>query len=256
MALVMLLASQAQAHDWRESPAVGELFQRAGMEGTFVLYDVAARTYRGHDETRANQRFVPASTFKIPNSLIGLTVGAVAGPDEVLPYRGDPHPFIQEWARDMSLREAIRLSNVPIYQALARRVGLARMGEQVARLDYGNRDIGTQVDRFWLDGPLQISAMEQVRFLARLAEGSLPFPAAAQAAVRDITRLERGPGWTLHGKTGWRNAPRPDLGWWVGWVDRQGRIFAFALNLDMRRAEDAGKRLELGKASLKALGVL
>ena len=59
------------AHDWRESPAVGELFQRAGMKGTFVLYDVAARTYRGHDETRANQRFVPASTFKIPNSLIG-----------------------------------------------------------------------------------------------------------------------------------------------------------------------------------------
>ena len=92
MALVMLLASQAQAHDWRESPAVGELFQRAGMKGTFVLYDVAARTYRGHDETRANQRFVPASTFKIPNSLIGLTVGAVAGPDEVLPYRGIPTP--------------------------------------------------------------------------------------------------------------------------------------------------------------------
>ena len=29
MALVMLLASQAQAHDWRESPAVVELFQRA-----------------------------------------------------------------------------------------------------------------------------------------------------------------------------------------------------------------------------------
>ena len=60
----------------------------------------------------------------------------------------------------------------------------------------------------------------------------------------------------MHGKTGWWNAPGPGLGWWVGWVDRQGRIFAFALNLDMRRAEDAGKRLELGKASLKALGVL
>ena len=97
MALVMLLASQAQAHDWRESPAVGELFQRAGMKGTFVLYDVAARPIGATMKPAPTSGSVPASTFKIPNSLIGLTVGAVAGPDEVLPYGGSP-PFIQEWA--------------------------------------------------------------------------------------------------------------------------------------------------------------
>ena len=221
MALVMLLASQAQAHDWRESPAVGELFQRAGMKGTFVLYDVAARTYRGHDETRANQRFVPASTFKIPNSLIGLTVGAVAGPDEVLPYRGIPTPSSgvgagHEPARGHPVVQRAHLSGTgPAGWPGAH-------GEQVARLDYGNRDIGTQVDRFWLDGPLQISAMEQVRFPRPPGGGLPPFPAAAQAAVRDITRPGAGARLDIarENRLVERPGARVSAGGWAGWTGR------------------------------------
>ena len=120
----------------------------------------------------------------------------------------------------MSPREPSGLSNVPIYQELARRVGLAPMGEQVARLDYGNR-IGTQVDRFarW-PAPDQRHGAGAL-FSRRLAEGSLPFPAAAAQCGVGHHPSGAGPGWTLHGKTGWWNAPGPGLGWWVGWVDRQ-----------------------------------
>ena len=235
---------------WRESPAVGELFQRAGMKGTFVLYDVAARTYRGHDETRANQRFVPASTFKIPNSLIGLTVGAVAGPDEVLPYRGDPplHPGVgagHEPARGHPVVQRAHLSGTGPAGWPGAHGGA---GGPPGLRQSGHRHPGGPL--FWLDGPLQISAMEQVRFLARLAGGSLPFPRRPRRRCR--TSPAEGANWTW--KTGWWNARGPGLGWWVGWVDRQGRIFAFALNLDMRRAEDAGKRLELGKGESQGPG--
>lgn len=112
------------------------------------------------------------------------------------------------------------------------------------------------VDHFWLDGTLQISAIEQTRFLARLAQGQLPMAPGAQQAVRDITLLERGTHWVLHGKTGWENAPGSGVGWWVGWVDHQGRIDSFALNMDIVQASDAPKRSALGKSCLKALGFL
>jgi beta-lactamase class D len=131
-AAVILFSCQAQAADWEENPQVSDLFRSAGVSGTFVLYDVTAQTYRGHDKTRAERRFVPASTFKIPNSLIGLSVGAVKSVDEVLPYKGDPQPIIKAWAKDMGLREAIALSNVPIYQELARRIGLDLMRDNRA----------------------------------------------------------------------------------------------------------------------------
>lgn len=256
LAIMLFFAVQTQAAAWQESPQIGELFKRAGVTGTFVFYDVDAQTYIGHDEARAEQRFVPASTFKIPNSLIGLAVGAVKSVDEVLPYRGPPPPFIEAWKKDMGLRDAIKLSNVPIYQELARRIGLERMRENVARLDYGNNDIGASVDTFWLTGPLKISAIEQSRFLAKLARDALPFPQHVLQSVRDIVLADQGANWKLYGKTGWENAPGPGIGWWVGWVEKDGHVYAFALNMDMRAQTDANKRVELGKASLKVLGVL
>jgi len=255
-AVFILLASQTHAADWEESPKVGALFKSAGVSGTFVLYDATANTYIGHNEARARTRFVPASTFKIPNTLIGLSTGAVGSVDEVLPYRGHPQPFIKEWKKDMGLREAIALSNVPIYQELARRIGIERMRVNLSKMIYGNNETGDSVDTFWLVGPLQISAVEQTTFLAGLAQDALPFPPAFQKSVREIVKLEQGVNWTLYGKTGWENAPGQGVGWWVGWIEKEGRVYAFALNMDMRNASDAGKRMELGKASLKALGIL
>jgi beta-lactamase class D len=248
--------SSAYAANWEESAKLSTIFKNSGMNGTFVLYDVTAHKHIGHDKNRAESRFVPASTFKIPNSLIGLSVGAVKSVDEIIPYKGDSQPFIKAWAKDMGLREAIALSNVPIYQELARRIGFERMRDGIERLNYGSKQIGTTVDTFWLAGPLKISAIEQTSFLAKLAQGSLPFPQENQRSVREITLLERGLNWELHGKTGWENAPGKGVGWWVGWVQKNSRIYAFALNIDIEKESDASKRIELGKACLKLLEIL
>lgn len=252
---VIISISSAAATGWEESPRVADLFKEAKVDGTFVLYDVTANTYTGYNKVRAEKRYVPASTFKIPNSLIGLSVGAVKSVDEILPYKSDVPPFTKAWEKDMGLREAIVLSNVPIYQELARRIGLERMQENVSRMNYGNKEIGNTVDTFWLKGPLEISAVEQTQFLARLAQDALPFPQAYQKDVREIVLLDQGENWKLYGKTGWQNGPNQGVGWWVGWVQKSGRIYAFALNIDIQQISDAGKRIDLGKTCLKALGI-
>jgi len=248
------LCLHAHAADWTEIPEVAALFANAGVTGTFVVYDVAGNRFHGYNRARAETRFVPASTFKIANTMIGLSVGAVESVDEVLPYGGQPQPF-RSWERDMSLRDAIAVSNVTIYQELARRIGLERMQDGVTRMGYGNADIGTRVDTFWLAGPLKISAIEQTRILARLTANDLPFPAEFQQQAREIIRLEQDDSGTLYGKTGWENAQDPGVGWWVGWVQKAERTFTFALNIDIRQSSDADKRIELGKASLAASGV-
>lgn len=255
VAALISLTVSAHAAGWEESREVGEIFADAGVEGTFVLYDVAADTLVGYNGERARTRFVPASTFKIPHTLIALSVGAVRSVDEVLPYGGRPQPF-KAWEKDMALREAISLSNVAIYQGVAWRIGLQRMRRSVSRMGFGNKHIGRKVDDFWLVGPLKISAIEQTQFLGTLAQDALPFPREHQQSVREIVRLEQGENWVLYGKTGWENAPGPGVGWWVGWVQKDGRVYAFALNIDIATPADASKRVDLGKASLKALEVL
>lgn len=254
-AVVVLSSCAAWAGEWVEEARLGRLFAQFGVTGTFVLYDGANDRLSGFDRERAERRFVPASTYKIAHTLIGLRVGAVSSVDEVLPYGGQAQPF-PHWERDMSLRDAIAMSNVAIYRELARRIGLQPMQAMLTRLGYGNALVGDDIGSFWLKGPLMISAVEQARFLDRLRRDALPFPAAMQADVRDILLLESGDGWALYGKTGWQNAPDPGIGWWVGWVKRDDAAYTFALNIDVRRAADADKRIELGKACLRELDAL
>lgn len=252
VACIFLLGCQIQTTEWEENPEIAELFKSMGVNGTFVLYDYSSQRLIGYNQARAETEFVPASTYKIPNTLIGLSVGAVGSVDEVLPYGGEPQPF-GAWERDMALREAITLSSVPIYQELARRIGMERMLEYIDRLDYGNKSVGAVVDNFWLEGPLEISAIAQTGFLARLAQGELPISEDIQASVREIVLTEEKDDWKLYSKTGWENAPDPGVGWWVGWVHKGARLYTFALNMDIEQASDASKRVELGRASLKLL---
>jgi beta-lactamase class D len=252
----VLLAQSLSARTYREVPELAKFFQEQGVAGTFVLFDTATDTMLVSNETRAQQRFIPASTFKIANSLIGLDTGAVKDVDEVLPYGGKPQPR-KEWEHDMGLRDAIKISNVPVFQELARRIGIERMREGVKKLRYGNTEIGKVVDRFWLDGPLAISAVEQTEFLERLTSPSLPIDPAAMRAIREITLLEKTDAYQLHGKTGWWVGPTaPQIGWWVGWIERENRIYPFALNIDMSKDDDAVKRASIGRECLKALGKL
>lgn len=254
--LLLSACALAQASDWKDSAAVGKLFKKAGVSGTFVLHDIEADSYTVYNLARAKTRYAPASTFKLANTLIGLTVGAVADVDEALPYGGKPLAR-KEWEHDMSLRQAMPVSNLRIYQELARRIGAERMRTQLTTLNYGNMQTGKAIDSFWLEGPLQISALEQTGFIERLAQDRLPFPREAMAQTRDIAELERTPAYTLYGKTGWSSpADGKDLGWWVGWLQKDGRLYSFALNLDIRRERDAEQRVPLGRASLKALGLL
>ncbi|MDR1079597.1 MAG: class D beta-lactamase [Deltaproteobacteria bacterium] len=254
--VLFVLPASARGQQWQDKPEIGRLFEKAGAVGTFVVFDCKAGRLTGHDRIRAETRFLPASTFKIPNSLIGLSAGAVADVDEPLPYGGRPQ-MMKAWEKDMGLREAIRISNVPIYQELARRIGLERMRSELQRLNYGNGDVGSQVDSFWLEGPLGISAAEQVSFLSRLAKGELPLPREAQAAVREILLLESGPGWSLYAKTGAALRDGCGIGWWVGWLEKGDEVYPFAINLDIRNLDaDGPKRTALPRAALKLLGLM
>ena len=240
-----------------ERPDLESVFDDAGVEGTFVLHDTRARESTVVGADAAHERAVPASTFKMANTLIGLETGAVSGLDEVLPYGGEPQR-VDAWEQDMSLREAFPASNFPVYQELARRVGHERMAAWVDRFEYGNRDVGGEDvrDRFWLEGPLEISAVEQTEFLASLARAELPADRAHQEALREIALVEEGDGHTLYAKSGWAVDVDPAPGWWVGWVERGADLYTFALRMEMDEDANAELREPLARELLVELGAL
>ncbi|MEI0563879.1 OXA-63 family oxacillin-hydrolyzing class D beta-lactamase OXA-1102 [Brachyspira pulli] len=256
---VILISCKNTEKTSDETTLIDNIFTNSNTEGTLVIYDLNENKYIIHNKERAEQRFYPASTFKIYNSLIGLYEKAVKDVDEVFYKYNGEKVFLESWAKDSNLRYAIKNSQVPAYKELARRIGLEKMKENIEKLDFGNKNIGDCVDTFWLEGPLEISAMEQVKLLTKLAQNELPYPIEIQEAVSDITILEQTDNYTFHGKTGLAdsdNMTTNPIGWFVGWLEENNNIYVFALNIDNVNSDDLEKRISIVKESLKSLNLL
>lgn len=255
-ALLLATAAASAGDTWEVRPDWAADFAAQSLSGTMLVYDEAASRYAVYDRKRAETPFPPASTFKIFNALTALETGVIADEHTTLRWDGTKR-WVADWNRDHDLASGMRYSVVWYYQQIARRIGQARMQQWIDAAGYGNRDISGGIDQFWLGkGGLRISASEQVAFLRRLADGALPFSARSQDVVRRITIVEQDERYVLHAKTGWKHVDgEPDLGWYVGWVEREGKRWFFALNVDMKDG-DAPKRAVLAKALLVKAGAL
>ena len=247
----------------RELPSAGEteddsiarIFRQAKTSGVLVLYDGASYRSFGNEPGRSTEEFVPASTFKMANALIGIELG-LTGPDEVFRWDGKKRA-LRSWERDMTLSEAMKASAVPVYQELAGRIGPRRMAEYVRLLGFGNCRTDGEPDRFWLSGPLKITPRQEAEFAWRLANGTLPVSSVAQRLVRGMLLIDSINGTEIYGKTGLSGDSAVQNGWLTGWIVRpRGRIISFSLNIDIDKDTPVSSRMEIVRDSLRALGLL
>lgn len=207
-------------------------FAAEGVVGTIALFDSKDGVLSCSDVARCTKPSLPASTFKIANSMIALETGVVEDAETVLPWDGKTYPA-SDWNQDLTLRAAVRVSCMPCFQAIARKVGPERMSDWVKRLDYGNHDTSGQIDLFWLSGKLKISPVQQIDFLRRFEAGKLPIQPRTAEIVLDMITLDVGQNHVLRGKTGLSGSPREQLlGWFVGWLELAERRVFFATLVD------------------------
>lgn len=234
------------------------IFAEFNISGGFALYDPATGDTSIVNQDWSRLRVAPASTFKVINAMMALDTGTVKSTREVIPYGGGP-TRIAAWAKDMNLGEAVTTSNVPVFQEIARRIGLDAYRKRLSAIEYGNADVGDDVTTFWLNGPLAISPVEQTKVLANVALGQLGFTDRAQAFIRAALLVEedKASGRRLYGKTGWNMDAQPPTGWFVGWTDDgKGNIKSFALLGEIRDQAAADQRVPLARKLLQALGAL
>lgn len=237
-----------------DNVVISNLFEAVKTNGVITIYDGDNYQSYGNNVARANTYYVPASTFKMLNATIGIEHG-LTHPDEVFKWHGEKRLF-PAWEKDMTLTEAITASAIPVYQELARRIGLSRMQSEVKRIGFGNSNIGNKVDDFWLVGPLQITPQQEAEFAYRLANNKLPVSVTTQEKVHTMLFNEEINGSKIYAKSGWGWDVEPQVGWLTGWVVKpSGEVVAFSLNMEMRK-DIASKRKEIAYASLKQLGVI
>lgn len=230
-----------------------------GFNGTFVLYDQENDKYIVYNELRSNQRLTPCSTFKIYNSLIGLESGVLDREDVFTLYKWDGTNYnFPYWNHDHTLASATQESVVWYFKRLAANIGQERMQEYIDKIGYGNQDISGGLTNFWLGSSLTISAREQVDLLNKVLAGETVFsPDVVEIVKKNITQSERN-GVRFMGKTGSRMEldGRWTLGWFVGAVEKDGKRYIFATNIEGRDGAIGGKAREITKVVLAELGIL
>jgi beta-lactamase class D len=261
MIILLIFASPLLAKSTVEkdfSPIFGK------FPGTIIIYNQNADTWTVYNQQRSNTRYTPFSTFKIPNSIIALETGVIKDTESVYKWDRsiyyDKSFWMPDWDKPHNLRSGIKYSVVPLYRDLAAHIGKDKMQKYVNRFDYGNNNISSGIDNFWLNGSLKITAKEQVDFLYRFYNNKLEISKKTTEAVKDILIQEKTEDYTLSAKTGAgtiQAEPLKTLGWYVGYLETKGNVYYFAMNIEGGSFDEILKpRAAITKAVLKELNIL
>lgn len=241
--------------------SLGKFFNENKVNGTFALMDNGTGEFTVYNLARyRDSSYLPASTFKIVNSLIGLQTGRISSDSMVIKWDGVTRP-IEAWNKDLTMYEAFRVSAVPYYQEVARRIGKDTMQFWLDSLSYGTKKINSAIDTFWLDNSLKITPDEELGLVKRLYFDQLPFFKTHQEAVKRAMIFENNTTYQLAYKTGWafwNEKTKTNLGWVVGWVKENNHPYFFVLNIESpeKDFDMVNVRMKMLKEILGQLGFL
>lgn len=211
------------------------IIDSAKVAGAVLIYDSQEDIYYSNDFTWVNKGNLPASTFKIPNSIIALESGVVENDSTLFKWDGKKR-YLKVWEQDLIFRKAFQLSCVPCYQEIARKIGEKRMNKYLSKLDYGNMKVdSTNVDVFWLEGDSRISQFQQIDFLKRFHESKLPISERTESIMKRMMIIEDNENYTLRGKTGWSIRNGNNNAWFVGYVKVENKEYYFATNVEPKK---------------------
>ncbi|MEA5127064.1 MAG: class D beta-lactamase [Proteiniphilum sp.] len=256
---IIVLTINCFAGQPTEISELKKIFEKYKVDGSILIYDQKENTYIGYDLKRCNIAFCPASTFKIPNTLIALESG-IYTIDSVFKWNGEKRTF-SSWEKDMTIEEAFRISAVPVYQEIARHVGVEKMKYYTQLFNYGNLDInGENIDKFWLEGKSSITQYQQIYFLQKLYNLQLPISENTMKRTKEIMLYEAKDNYRLSGKTGWAVRQKENVTWFVGFIETNSNAYFFATNVASNENTDlksfSNIRIELTKEIFKELKII
>jgi beta-lactamase class D len=238
--LVFAMIIQAcSTNNVKQDKSLKKYFDENKVEGCFALMNNATGKFTVYNLARyRDSSYLPASTFKIVNSLIGLQTGKIVNDSMVIKWDGVKR-WLDDWNQDLTMYGAFRVSSLPYYQEVARRIGKDTMQLWLDSLKYGAKlatdkvVIRTAVDSFWIDNSIKVTPDQQLGLVKRLYFDQLPFFKSYQEMVKRAMLLENNANYRMGYKTGWGTTENGHaLGWIVGWIEENNHPYFFVLNIE------------------------
>jgi len=263
--LVILLGLACSPNNVEIDNSLKKYFDENKVEGCFALMNNGTGRFIIYNLSRyRDSSYLPASTFKIVNSLVGLQTGVITDESMVIKWDGVVRR-VPDWNKDLTMYDAFRVSAVPYYQEVARRIGKDTMQFWLDSLKYGAKSdtekvvIRSAVDTFWLDNSLKITPDQQLGLVKRLYFDQLPFFKSYQEIVKNAMLFDNNANYRMGYKTGWGFTKEGHaIGWVVGWIEENKHPHFFVLNIESpdHDYDMWNVRLKMLKDILKQLGFM
>lgn len=230
-------------------------FKEFNVDGCFILYDTAEKLVYKYNPSYCDTPYLPASTFKIPNTLIYLETGTAPDESFLLEWDGIKRP-VDSWNKNHTLKTAFQNSAVWYYKEMTNRVGLDETKRWLEDFNYGNENV-SGVYPFWLYGNLRITPNQQMHFLKKLYQKTLPVSIRTDSILNQIMIFESNDEYVLRAKTGWAQT-NINIGWLVGFLEINDKDYIFVLNItgSLDNKNFGAARILITKNVFRSLGLI
>lgn len=222
--------------------------------GTVVIESLKSEESHIYNRERSAKRYLPASTFKILNTLIALQEKVVKDENEIVKWDGKDYGM-KMWNEDQNMKKAFTRSCVWFYQKLAKDIGDDLYLEYLKNINYGNAKTGSEVHSFWLNGDLRISSIEQIEFLKGIYNREYEFAEENYDILEKIMTVEENEKYQIKAKTG-VVAVAPKIAWYVGYMETKDDVWFFACNIDYTKPEHMKLRKQIVYEAFRELNIL
>ncbi len=212
------------------------------VNGAILIFDFYENKYYSNNFKEARKSVIPASTFKIVHSIIGLETNILESEATIFKWKGEKREF-PIWEKDLTLKEAFQKSCVPCYQELARKIGTKQMSQYLSKLNFGEMKVNDEtIDNFWLVGQSKINSFQQIDFLKRLFNKEINISKSTNETILKILKIRENPNFLLSGKTGLGMNPNGNIGWFVGFIQKGKKVYYFATRISPNKRDMPQKK--------------
>ena len=214
-----------------------------GINGTAVFYNPSVSKYKIYNIPLSHIQSSPCSTFKVMSAYIALSENLFTQNNSIIEWNGKNYEN-PVWNKNMDLQEAFKTSCVWYFRDLIDKIPQKTIKSYLQKHNYGNQDVsdwkGDQNDNtniselkgFWIESSLQISPLEQVRFLEQIFSKENQIT----KTLKDIMLITSNPV-KIYGKTGLGiKNNMVDTAWFIGFYEQNNFKVFFAIRLNDKKS--------------------
>ena len=233
--LIVMVAFGCTPNNVKSDPAIAKILDSAGLQGTCALLENSTELFTIHNlSSYKDSAFAPLNSFFIVPALVGIDKGYITHDSS-------------SW---------VSMDSTVSYTNLIQKIGRAEIMKAIDSLHYGKGIVSAQLDKFWSDNSLNITADEQLGLIKKLYFNELYFQKRSQEIFKKMILREDNANYKLSYIAA--ADPSQDNACWItGFVEENKHPFFFVLHTNAKSNTDIlNKNVQALKSILTQQGFL